>query len=223
MRLDKCPSTLGVGSRKYVKELIASGIVSVNGMVVRSADASVTEDDEILLNGSPVAHEDFEYYVLYKPAGYLSACSDVRRPVVMELVPSKRKDLFPVGRLDFDTEGLLLITNDGELNHRLLSPKYEVHKKYYAELDKDLPEDAKEKLSQPVAFKDFISRPAVLEIIDARRAYLTVTEGKYHEVKRLFQSIGCEVTYLRRETFGRLTLNGLKRGECRKISIEMIE
>ena len=220
MRLDKCLATMGIGARSYVKELIRSGAVSVNGKVCKAPETPVSEDDEILVNGKPLEHEDFEYYILYKPAGYLSAREDPRKPVVMELVPSKRTDLFPVGRLDFDTEGLLLITNDGELNHRLLSPKYKVPKKYYAELDADLPPDAKEKLSRPIVFQDFTSEPAVLEVIDLRHAYLTVTEGKYHEVKRLFHAIGCDVVYLRRETFGKLSLSGLKRGEIRKDEIE---
>ncbi|MBR3036405.1 MAG: rRNA pseudouridine synthase [Lachnospiraceae bacterium] len=223
MRLDKCLATMGIGARSYVKELIRSGAVSVNGKVCKAPETSVSEDDGILVNGKPLEHEDFEYYILYKPAGYLSACEDPRKPVVMELVPSKRTDLFPVGRLDFDTEGLLLITNDGELNHRLLSPKYKVPKKYYAELDADLPPDAKEKLSRPIVFQDFTSEPAVLEVIDLRHAYLTVTEGKYHEVKRLFHAIGCDVVYLRRETFGKLSLSGLKRGEIRKITKDEIE
>ena len=222
MRLDKCLATMGIGARSYVKELIRSGAVSVNGNICKAPETSVSEDDEILVNGKPLEHEDFEYYILYKPAGYLSACEDPRKPVVMELVPSKRTDLFPVGRLDFDTEGLLLITNDGELNHRLLSPKYKVPKKYYAELDANLPPDAKEKLSRPIVFQDFTSEPAVLEVIDPRHAYLTVTEGKYHEVKRLFHAIGCDVVYLRRETFGKLSLSGLKRGEIRKITKDEI-
>ena len=223
MRLDKCLSTMGVGARSYVKDLIRNGEVSLNGQICRVPETKVSEEDEILVAGQPVLHESFEYYILYKPAGYLSACEDPRKPVVMELVPSKRTDLFPVGRLDFDTEGLLLITNDGELNHRLLSPKYKVPKKYYAELDADLPDDAEEQLAKPIVFRDFTSEPAVLERIDSRRAYLTVTEGKYHEVKRLFHAIGCDVTYLRRETFGKLSLKGLEKGEIRKISRDEIE
>jgi len=223
MRLDKYLADLGVGSRQIVKEYIRSGKVSLNGEIVKKPEFSVPEDAEVLVNGEPLQGSSLEYWLLYKPAGYVTARTDNKYPCVMDLVPSKRKDLSPVGRLDVDTEGVLLITNDGALNHQLVGPKNETFKTYYAELDVDLPSDATEKLAQPIEFKDFISKPAQLEVVNSRTGLLTVSEGKYHEVKRLFHAIGCEVVYLRRERFGSLTLEGMQKGDIRLLTNEEIE
>lgn len=223
MRLDKYLSDAGVGSRADVKDMIRKGRIRVNGAAVKKPETVVMTGDTVEADGQPVTREDFEYYLLYKPKGYLTAVSDSRKPVVMDLVPSKRKDLSPAGRLDEDTEGALLITNDGALIHYLISPKSGVVKRYYAELASKLPEDAAERLAKPVEFKEFTSSPAVLEKLTETSACLSVTEGKYHEVKRLFHHIGCDVTYLRRESFGGLTLDGLRPGELRPLTASEIE
>ncbi len=219
MRLDKALADQGIGTRKEVRELIAKGRVSVDGETVKQPDLQVSESSEILLDGGMLDLAPYEYWLLYKPAGYLSATEDRVHPVVTELIPSKRKGLAPVGRLDIDTEGLLLITNDGAFSHRLQSPKYHVPKTYYAELDSDLPENAAGLFSQTMTFSDFTAKPADgFEKLSARSALLTISEGKFHQVKRMFAKIGCEVVYLRRERFGSLTLDSMHPGEARKLT-----
>lgn len=219
MRLDRFLAERSAGSRKQVKELIAKGRVTVNGEVVCRPEYQVAEADLVAADGETISAEAYEYWLLYKPAGYLSAAADKTKPVVTELVPSARKDLAPVGRLDLDTEGLLLVTNDGALSHRLLSPKYHVEKCYYAELDADLPPDAAARFSESMVFSDFTAKPAVsFEQVSDRKALLAITEGKYHQVKRMFGKLGCEVVYLRRERFGPLSLVGMKKGEARQLT-----
>ena len=222
MRLDRVLSELGVGSRSMVRELVRKKRVSVNGEIAGSVDMQVPEGAEIRLDGEILEKPGFIYLMLHKPAGFLTAVTDRKRPVVMELVESKRKDLAPVGRLDLDTEGLLLITNDGALAHQLLSPKNRVAKKYYVETDVLIPENAGEILSKPVVFKEFTSLPAVFEKISERSAYLTVYEGRFHEVKRLFHAVGCEVTYLKRVAFGPLELGDLPKSALRKLTDEEV-
>ena len=223
MRLDRVLSELGIGSRKEIREMVRKKRVTVNGEIAGAADLQVTEDAEICLDGEKLEKPGFIYLMLHKPAGYLTAVSDRSRPVVMELAESRRKDLAPVGRLDLDTEGLLLLTNDGVLAHQLLSPKNRVPKKYYVETDMPIPDNAGEILSKPIAFKEFTSLPAVLEQISEKSAYLTVFEGRFHEVKRLFHAVGSEVTYLKRISFGPLELSDLPKGACRKLSDEETE
>ncbi len=222
MRLDKYLTDLGKGSRSTVKELIKKGRVRVEGVAKAKPETPVDETSVILLDGEQLKYSTYEYYLLNKPAGYVTARTDDRKKVVMELIPSGRTDLSPVGRLDEDTEGVLLITNDGELNHRLVSPKHHVKKTYYAELDADLPENAGEILGQPIEFSDFTSLPAEYEKITARSAYLIITEGKFHQVKRMFHHVGCEVTYLRRDAFGPLTAGDLAVGEARELTEEEV-
>lgn len=224
MRLDKFIALQGIASRSQAKELVKKGKVLIQGSPVKHADTDIPEGERVWIDGTEYVCSEYEYYLLYKPAGYLTARSDTRQPVVMELVPSKRTDLAPVGRLDADTEGVLLITNDGALAHELLSPRKHVKKTYYAELDRELPPDAEMLLKQPMEFSDFTSAPAdAFEKLDARKALLTISEGKFHQVKRMFHAIGCEVTYLKRVSFGCLTLDGMKPGECRKLTAEETE
>lgn len=223
IRLDKYLALSGRGTRSEVKELVRKGQISVNGTPVKTADLKIAETDTVTVNGETVRYEEYEYWILYKPAGFLTARTDREKRVVMELVPSFRKELAPVGRLDEDTEGVLLLTDDGALAHELLSPKKHVKKTYYAELDTALPLDAEERLSKPIAFKDFTSEPVdAFEKITDKSAYLTISEGKFHEVKRLFHAIGCDVTYLKRTAFGPLTLDGMKAGEARRLTDEEI-
>ncbi len=222
MRLDKYLTDLGKGTRSAVKELIKKGRVKVEGVAKAKPETPVDENSIITLDGERLVYSTYEYYILNKPSGYVTARTDDKKKVVMELIPSTRTDLSPVGRLDEDTEGVLLITNDGELNHRLVSPRHHVKKRYFAELDADLPDNAGEILSQPIEFSDFTSHPAEYEKIDARHAYLTITEGKFHQVKRMFHHIGCEVIYLRREAFGPLTADGLAVGDVRALTEEEI-
>jgi len=222
MRLDKYLADMSVGTRSEVRNIIKYGKVKVNDQVIRKADYQINDSDEVKLNDKLIEYIEYEYYIINKPQGYICATEDKHVPVIMELIDSKRKDLVPVGRLDKDTEGLLLITNDGQLNHELLSPKNHVGKKYYVELDKDIPENANEILSNPIVFEDFTSKPAKYEKIDSRKAYLTISEGKYHQVKRMFKKLGCTVIFLKRISLGSLSIDGLNTGEYRALTDEEI-
>ena len=223
MRIDKFLADMGFGTRNEVKKMLRNGYVEMDGIPIKKADTKVDIDTIVYVDGQPVQYIENEYYLLYKPSGYICAREDGRYPTVMELIQSYKNDLSHVGRLDLDTEGVLLITNDGDLNHKLVSPKNHVEKKYYGEVDKALPDDAKELFSQPMEFEDFISKPAQYEQIDETSAYLTITEGKFHQVKRMFEKIGCTVTYLRRDAFDFLTLDGLNPGEYRALNEEELK
>lgn len=233
IRLDKYLADMGCGTRQEVKKLIRSGQVSVDGAVVKKPDTKVEQTvQEVCLNGEKVGYESFEYYMLNKPAGVISATEDRSCQTVVDLIKEKkRKDLFPVGRLDKDTEGLLLITNDGELAHRLLSPKKHVDKCYFARVSGKVTEDDVRSfengvnigsLEQPV-----ITMPGKLEIItsdEISQIHLTIQEGKFHQVKRMFQAVGKEVIYLKRLRMGTLVLDeNLSIGEYRPLTKEELE
>lgn len=218
MRLDKYLSHMGFGTRNDVKKMIKNGWVTINDETIKKADYNVKEEDVVCVDDEPVKYVEYEYYLLNKPAGYVSATQDNLYPTVMELIQSKRHDLYPVGRLDIDTEGLLLISNDGDFTHNLLSPKKHVDKKYYVEFEGTLPIDAVTIFSKPMIFEDFTSQSSLLEIIDENHAYLTIHEGKFHQVKRMFEKVGCPVTYLQRVQFDFLTLDNLQVGEFRELT-----
>lgn len=227
LRLDKYLADMGVGSRSQLKEMIRKGRVAVNHEIVRSPEGKVDVDqDEVAVDGVAVGYVQKEYYMLHKPAGVISATEDSRHKTVIDLIESRqRKDLFPVGRLDLDTEGLLLITNDGDLAHRLLAPKKHVDKVYYVEVDTKIPEDTKERFAAGIQMEDkTVFRPAKLEQKTEKSGYLTIQEGKFHQVKRMFQAVGCQVTYLKRISMGPLSLDeGLPCGAYRKLTKQEIE
>ena len=223
MRLDKLLSETGHGSRREVREIIRKQRITVNGSIAGVPEMQVPEDAEIRMDGVLLEKPGPVYLMLHKPAGYLTAVSDRSRPVVMELVDEPVKDLAPAGRLDLDAEGLLLITNDGKLSHQLLAPKNRVPKKYYVETDRPIPEGAAEILTNPIEFQEFTSLPGIYVKISERSAFLTVFEGRFHEVKRMFHTAGCEVTYLRRVAFGPLELSDLPKGEYRRLTREETE
>lgn len=229
MRLDKYLVMLEIGSRSQVKELIKQNKVIVNGETVSKPDIQIDErNDTINFNGVDLEYQKFYYYMLNKPAGVVSAVSDKVCETVIDLLDvTPQKGLFPVGRLDKDTEGLLLITNDGELSHNLLSPTKHVDKKYYVELNGSLIASDIELFQKGLDIGEKnLTKPAKLEIIDEekKKAYITITEGKYHQVKRMFAAIGLTVTYLKRISMGALVLDEqLKTGEYRKLTIDEIE
>ena len=215
IRLDKYLADMGCGTRQEVKKLIRSGQVSVNGAVVKKPETKVEQTvQEVCLNGEKVGYESFEYYMLNKPAGVISATEDRSCQTVVDLIQEKkRKDLFPVGRLDKDTEGLLLITNDGELAHRLLSPKKYVDKCYFARVSGKVTEDDVRSFENGVNIGSLeqpeITMPGKLEIItsdEISQIHLTIQEGKFHQVKRMFRAVGKEVIYLKRLRMGTLVL-----------------
>ena len=223
VRLDKFLSHMGYGTRNEVKNIIKNGWVTIEGKTIKKADFQVKEDQTVYVDDVPVSYVRYEYYILNKPIGYVSATEDNVYPTVMELIPSIRNDLYPVGRLDLDTEGLLLVCNDGQLTHELLSPKKHVLKKYYVEFEGSLPENAIDIFAQPMDIDDFVTKPSQLEVLDQDKAYLTISEGKFHQVKRMFQKVGCEVTYLQRVCFGPLELKDLEIGQARALTPEEIE
>lgn len=223
VRLDKFLSHMGYGTRNEVKNIIKNGWVTIEGKTIKKADFQVKEDQTVYVDDVPVSYVRYEYYILNKPAGYVSAKEDSLHPTVMELIPSIRNDLYPVGRLDLDTEGLLLVCNDGQLTHELLSPKKHVLKKYYVEFEGTLPENAIDVFAQPMDLDDFITKPAKLEVLEPDKAYLTISEGKFHQVKRMFQNVGCEVSYLKRVCFGPLELKDLEIGQARALTSKEIE
>lgn len=229
MRLDKYLADMGIGSRSQVKELIKKGKVTVNGTTVKKDDTKVNPDsDQIVLEGLEISYQQFEYYMLNKPAGVVSATKDNVSKTVLDLITEKnRKDLFPVGRLDKDTEGLLLITNDGPLAHELLSPKKHVSKVYYAKIDGSIEDKHIEVFRKGIVLLDgTTTKPADLTIIksgEESEIQLTIYEGKFHQVKRMFEAVGRNVTYLKRMSMGSLELDSeLNTGAYRALTKDEI-
>ena len=234
LRLDKYLADANIGTRTEVKNYIKKGFVTINGTITKKPDIKVNPDmDEIFFQGEQIQLTELEYYLLNKPAGYVSATKDNTAPTVLSLINSNRKDLFPVGRLDKDTEGLLLITNDGALSHRLLSPKRHVDKTYYAELEGIVTIDDITAFEKGLEIGDEdleITMPAKLTILDTdatqniSSVQVTIQEGKFHQVKRMFQFVEKKVTYLKRISFGPITLpNNLALGKYRELTSQEIE
>ncbi len=229
IRLDKYLADMGKGTRSEVKKAIGKGLVRVNNEIVKKPETKLdTDSDHVLFDGVLVGYAQYEYYMLNKPAGVISATEDKREKTVIDLITEKkRKDLFPVGRLDRDTEGLLLISNDGELAHRLLSPSKHVDKVYYAKIDGKVTIEDVEAFQQGVDIgEEKLTRPAKLRILKSgiqSEIELTICEGKFHQVKRMFQAVGKEVVYLKRLQMGTLILDeSLKPGEYRELTEQEI-
>lgn len=224
MRLDKYLCDMGVGTRSQVKQMIRKGLVTLDGILVLRPEHKVEEENVVCVNGKEVSYVEMEYYMLNKPAGCVSATEDRSCRTVLDLIPDKkRKDLFPVGRLDKDTEGLLLITNDGELAHFLLSPKRHVDKTYYARIQGTVTGEHVQAFMDGLDIgEEKLTLPAKLEILKSgteSEILVTIREGKFHQVKRMFAAIGCEVLYLKRLSMGSLTLDkSLKPGEFRTLT-----
>lgn len=227
MRLDKYLAHAGVGTRKEVKKLIRGKAVRVNGEIVRNDDFKINEnEDEVYVYDEPIFYQEFYYVMLNKPNGYVSATMDDRDPTVLDLIYEDFAfALFPVGRLDKDTEGLLLITNDGELSHNLLSPKKHVDKTYLVKTAEMVTQDMIQALEKGVDIgEEKLTLPAKVKQIDVREIELTITEGKFHQVKRMLKAVGNEVVYLKRLSMGSLKLDEeLKLGEYRSLTESEIE
>lgn len=233
LRLDKYLADMGVGTRQEVKQKIRKGLVTIDGEITKSPEKKVDPDVQIVcVSGQQISYVTYEYFMLNKPAGVVSATEDKKEKTVIDCIDSKkRKDLFPVGRLDKDTEGLLLITNDGALAHRLLSPKKHVDKVYFAQINGHVTEVTKRNFAEGVNIGNSenieMTMPAALEIISAGETSeirLTIQEGKFHQVKRMFESQGMKVTYLKRESMGSLKLDpNLKVGEYRSLTKQELE
>lgn len=235
LRLDKYLCDMGQGSRSEVKKLIRKGQVTVKGETVRDPGFQVEEGDQVTLSGRVIAYHAYEYYMLNKPAGVISASRtdlrDQRQQCVVDLIREKsRKDLFPVGRLDKDTVGLLLITNDGALAHDLLSPRKHVEKLYYAELSQPVTEEALDRLRQGVDIGD--EKPTLPCRIEAPegeeepygRLLIRIREGRYHQIKRMLEAVGSSVTYLKRLAMGSLVLDEkLPEGGYRRLREEELQ
>ena len=229
MRLDKLLAEAGFGTRSQVKRLIRKGKVTVNGEVVREPAYQVEpEKDEVLVEGEPALFEENYYILLNKPSGYVTSTKD-RELTVMELVSDLPRftKLFPVGRLDKDAEGLLLLTTDGELAHRLTHPKWKVPKTYLVVVEGKLTEEAVEPIRKGIQLKDFKAAPAEVVILESSdeesRALITIKEGKHHQVKRSFAKVGHPVKYLKRVKFGPLSLGELPSGQYRHLSQEELK
>ena len=228
IRLDKYLVEMGLGTRSQIKDAAKKGRIQVDGVVEKKTDRKIDPQTEtVSYDGRIVSYVKTEYYMLNKPQGVVSATEDNLHRTVLNLITDRqRNDLFPVGRLDIDTEGLLLITNDGDLAHRLLSPKKHVDKVYFARLSGRVPEDAPVRFAEGIQVgQDYKAMPAKLEVVKAEpqesEVLITLREGKFHQVKRMCHEIGCEVVYLKRISMGSLMLDEtLAPGECRKLTEE---
>lgn len=230
IRLDKYLADMGIGTRTEVKKLIRQGKVTVDGSMEKSPEQKIDiSRQKVCCMGEAVSYETHEYYMLNKPAGVVSATTDRQDKTVVELIPAKkRRDLFPVGRLDKDTEGLLLITNDGELAHRLLSPKKHVDKVYYVKVQGIVDEADQEIFAEGMSIGNGeTALPSKLEILysgEISEIRVTIQEGKFHQVKRMFHAVGKEVIYLKRLSMGTLLLDEtLKSGEYRALTNEELK
>ncbi|MBU5265517.1 pseudouridine synthase [Virgibacillus proomii] len=231
MRLDKLLANAGLGSRKDVKALLKKGCVTVNGEIIKNGTMHVDENADIIkVNETAIHYQKYVYIMMHKPPGVISATEDKREKTVIDLLPSdiKRFRPFPVGRLDKDTEGLLLITNNGELAHQLLSPKKQVDKTYYAKVKGLVTEEDCNYFARGVRLNDgYITKPALLRIIqqgDVSEVEIVISEGKFHQVKRMFLAVDKKVIYLKRTKMGKLSLDSqLNLGEYRELSKDELE
>ena len=217
---------MGVGSRRDVKSILKAGRVKVNSVIVTEAEAKIDIDaDNVELDGKRIGYEEYRYYMLNKPAGVISATKDKLSDTVIEIIKGENtKDLFPVGRLDKDSEGLLIISNDGKFAHNVLSPAKHVDKTYFVRLDKKPNEEEISRIENGIDIgDDKPCLPAKVEVISDDEAYITISEGRFHQVKRMFQAVGINVTYLKRISMGALKLDeNLAPGEYKKLSKEEI-
>lgn len=215
MRLDKFLCETGFGTRSQVKELLKKGLVTVNGVAAKKPEQKIDEHkDQITCQGKTASYEKYVYYMLHKPAGVVSATEDKREKTVLDLLKSedRRDGIFPVGRLDKDTEGFLLLTDDGDLAHRLLSPRKHVDKTYYAKIAGSVTEAHIERFREGLDIGDEKKTlPAMLEILASKtetsEIRITIHEGRFHQVKRMFEAVGCKVTYLKRLSMGAVALD----------------
>lgn len=230
MRLDKYLCEAGFGTRSQVKALVKKGLVTVNGEKAAKPEQKVDEQaDRIVCGGKTAAYTPYVYLMLHKPAGVVSARSDRRERTVLDLVREEgRRNLFPAGRLDKDTEGLLLLTDDGDLAHRLLSPGKHVDKTYYARVEGRVTKQHAEAFRSGLDIGEKArTLPARLEIqksAEVSEVLVTIQEGKFHQVRRMFEAVGCKVLYLKRLSMGTLVLDGqLEKGGYRHLTEEEVQ
>ena len=233
MRLDKFLVENGLGSRSQVKEVLKKGLVLVNGRAEKSPKTQINETaDEVVVSGQKLTYEKFVYYLLNKPKGYISATEDERHKTVLDLLDetARQKEVFPVGRLDIDTHGLLLLTNNGKLAHAMLSPKKHVEKIYRAKVAGLMNQSDVERFARGIELKDFTCQPAKLKILEVDEeketslVEISLSEGKFHQVKRMVAACGKEVTDLQRLTMGPLQLDPeLALGEWRRLTEEELK
>lgn len=227
MRLDKYLADCGEGTRSEIKKLIRKGAVSVTGAAKITPEMKIDEDSaEVFVEGRRICYKKYVYLMLNKPQGVICATDDNRHKTVIDLVPEKYShyDLFPAGRLDIDTVGLCLLTNDGAVSHRILSPSHHIPKTYIARLSGVVDEKTAEAFSHPMDLGDFTTMPAQLEILDENTARVTIAEGKFHQIKRMFEKVGLRVEHLKRVAMNRLTLDEtLGEGEMRELTDNELE
>lgn len=222
-RLDKVIGSAGICSRKECGRLGREGRITVNGQVVRMLDTKVDDDAVIAIDGEVIARHRDVVCIMNKPAGFVTSTEDDRSRTVMELLPEEmlRQKVVPAGRLDKDTEGLLVFTNNGDFLHKLISPKSGIPKTYYVEHDGLLSDEAVRTAHEGVVLKDgTVCKGASIERLEDGKSNITITEGMYHQVKRMFAALGCHVTYLRRIRIGALPLGDLAPSQVRELSAE---
>lgn len=229
IRLQKAISEAGVCSRREAEKLILQGKVEVNGMIVKTLGTKVKGDDVIFVNGKEILKEEKEYYLLYKPRGVISSSKDEKgRKTVVDLIDTNKR-LFPVGRLDYDTSGIILLTNDGELSNKLLHPSKSVEKTYVAKVEGLVIKPEIKRLENGINIDGIKTKKAKAKLIkydkknDSSYIKLTITEGRNHQVKKMFEEIGHEVKKLKRESFSFLDLTGLRVGEYRKLNTKEVK
>lgn len=224
MRLDKYIAACTTHTRSEVKKLIKDGVVTINGTAAKKADINIKDSDTVCLRGKELIYREFVYLMLNKPQGYISATEDREHRTVLDLIGEEyaQFSLFPAGRLDIDTEGLVLLTNDGAFAHEITSPKKEVYKTYFARLDAPAEEKDIETFKAGMEFKEFTAKNAILEILDNHcEVIIKICEGKFHQVKRMCERVGKNVIYLKRTAIGSLELDkNLALGEYRELTEE---
>ncbi len=220
MRLDRYLANSGVGTRSEVKKLIHKKLVTVNGVVARSDSLSIDENkDEVRVDNELIKYQEFYYVLINKPQGYVSAVEDNVYPPITDLIPEYDfAKLYPVGRLDVDTTGTLLLTNNGDLCHKLLSPKYHVGKTYFVTVDGVIKNTLVEAFKKGIILDDELTLPAKLKIISPNESELTIHQGKFHQVKRMFQAFGLKVIKLDRKSFAFLNHEDLEISEYRELN-----
>lgn len=233
LRLDKFLAQMNIGTRSEVKQHIKKGLVKVNGTIIKATEQKINPDcDDVMFKDQLVKYKSYVYYMLNKPAGVVSATEDRHDKTVLDLIPDKeRKDIFPVGRLDKDTEGLLLLTNDGALAHQLLSPKWHVAKVYYARVHGIVTEEDVRSFKEGLVIDDhFTALPANLKILNVDQVQMfsevevEIFEGKFHQIKRMFEAVNKKVVYLKRLSMGSLKLDEkLRIGQYRELTEQEIE